>query len=441
MPFITRSSRQARVHPNSRLRAVGRGPPRITPRSTSPSSQNVDMPQALLSISEARERVLAATPRLEAEEVAIATALGRVLARPVQAAGDTPPFPNSAMDGYAVMAGPADRELELVGESRAGHPAGQALAPGQAIRISTGAVLPDGAEAVIRQEDVSAHDRWIVCEAATAPGDNVRRPGEDMHRGIRVLEAGTRLGPAELAAAVTAGAGRLSVARAPRVRVLCTGDELREPGTALAPGQIHNSNEPMLVGLALRAGANAAPGPRLADEREATVAALADALHASDVVVVSGGVSVGPHDHVKPALLELGVREHFWRVALQPGKPTWFGTRADTLVFGLPGNPVSAFVTFSLFVAPALAALQGRHLPARTGEATLESDMRRNPQRDQAIRVRLIPQAQRLLARPTGLQDSHVVSSLLGADALAMIPAGSGILAAGTPVVVLALDG
>jgi molybdopterin molybdotransferase len=399
------------------------------------------MPEVLLSIAEARERVLAATPRLADEEVAIAAALGRVLATPVDAAGDTPPFPNSAMDGYAVIAGPASRELELVGESRAGSPSELTLAEGQAIRISTGAVLPAGAEAVIRQEDVSAHDGRIICETATAPGDNVRRPGEDMRRGLRVLEAGVRLGPAELAAAVAAGAGRLTVARAPRVRVLCTGDELRDPGTTLAPGQIHNSNEPMLVGLALDAGAAAAPGPRLADARETTVAALSQALEASDVVVVSGGVSVGPHDHVKPALLELGVREHFWRVALQPGKPTWFGARGDTLVFGLPGNPVSAFVTFCLFVAPALAALQGRRLPAATGEARLAADVRRNPQREQAIRVRLIPEADRLLAAPTGRQDSHVVSSLIGADALAMIPAGLGALAAGTAVTVLTLGG
>jgi molybdopterin molybdotransferase len=399
------------------------------------------MPEALLSIAEARDRVLAATTRLATEEIAIAAALGRVLAEPVEAAGDTPPFPNSAMDGYAVMAGPASRELELVGESRAGRPSDLTLAAGQAIRISTGAVLPAGAEAVIRQEDVSAHDGHIVCEAASAAGDNVRRPGEDMRRGTRVLEAGTRLGPAELAAAVAAGAGRLAVACAPRVTVLCTGDELREPGAVLAPGQIHNSNEPMLVGLALDAGARAAPGPRLADERAATIAALGEALDGSDVVVVSGGVSVGPHDHVKPALLELGVDEHFWRVALQPGKPTWFGARGDTLVFGLPGNPVSAFVTFSLFVAPALAASQGRLLPVATGEARLATEVRRNPQREQAIRVRLIPERDRLLAAPTGLQDSHVVSSLIGADALAMIPAGSGALAAGTAVTVLALGG
>jgi molybdopterin molybdotransferase len=196
----------------------------------------------------------------------------------------------------------------------------------------------------------------------------------------------------------------------------------------------------MLVGLALRAGGDAAPGPRLADERDSTVAALGDALEACDVVVVSGGVSVGPHDHVKPALAALGVTEHFWRVSLQPGKPTWFGTRGDTLVFGLPGNPVSAFVTFALFVAPALAALQGRGAPARGGQATLACAVRRNPQREQAIRVRLLPEPGRLLAEPTGRQDSHVVSSLLGADALAFIPAGAGEMAAGSAVSVLTLE-
>ena len=399
------------------------------------------MPDALITIAQARELVLSTAPRLDYETVAIPDGLGRVLAETVRAAHDTPPFPNSAMDGYAVLAGPAGRELAVVGESRAGMPSPLSLADGQAIRISTGALLPAGAEAVIRQEDVSARDGHVVCEADAAPGDNVRQPGEDMRSGALILEPGTRLGPAELAAAVAAGAGTLRVARRPRVQVLCTGDELREPGASLAPGQIHNSNQPMLVGLALRAGAQAAPGPRLSDERPSTVAALAEALASSDVVVVSGGVSVGPHDHVKPALTDLGVHEHFWRVALQPGKPTWFGTRGDTLVFGLPGNPVSAFVTFSLFVAPALAALQGRVTAALTGRARLASDVRRNGQREQAIRVRLTFDADGLVAHPNGRQDSHVVSSLVGADALAMIGPGSGTAAAGESVDVLALDG
>lgn len=395
----------------------------------------------MLSIAEARQAVLAATPRLDLETVSIPEALGRTLARAIEAHHDAPPFPNSAMDGYAVMAGPAGRDLAVVGESRAGAPIAQALTPGQAIRISTGAVLPDGAEAVIRQEDVSARDGHIVTDADTAPGDNVRRPGEDMRRGTRVLEPGMRLGPAELAAAVAAGAGAVTVARRPRVKVLCTGDELVEPGTALQPGQIHNSNQPMLVGLSRQAGGDAHPGPRLADERAATVDALQQELTDADVVVVSGGVSVGPHDHVKPALQTLGVQERFWRVSLQPGKPTWFGTRGDTLVFGLPGNPVSAFVTFHLFVAPALAALQGRERPARTGTARLAADARRNGQREQAIRVRLTATADGLLAHPNGRQDSHVVSSLVSADALAFIPAGPGSLSAGEPVDILALDG
>jgi molybdenum cofactor synthesis domain-containing protein len=222
---------------------------------------------------------------------------------------------------------------------------------------------------------------------------------------------------------------------------LCTGDELVAPGAALAPGQIHNSNEPMLVGLALKTGADVRPGARLPDDRAATVAALGDALSGSDVVVVSGGVSVGAHDHVKPALETLGVQERFWRVSLQPGKPTWFGIRDGVLVFGLPGNPVSAFVTFHLFVAPALAVLQGARRPARTGTAALGDDVRRNPQREQAIRVRLTATADRVIARPNGRQDSHVVSSLIRADALAFIPPGPGSLAAGESVEILDLDG
>jgi molybdopterin molybdotransferase len=394
----------------------------------------------MLSVAQARDLVLAATTRLDEETVPVADALGRTLAAPVSAAHDAPPFPNSAMDGYAVMAGPAGRELAVVGESRAGAPSPQRLSAGQAIRISTGAVLPDGAEAVIRQEDVSAQDGHIVCQASTMPGANVRLPGEDMRAGTPILNTGTRIGPAELAAAVAAGAGRLTVARAPRVRVLATGDELREPGEPLEPGQIHNSNQPMLVGLAHQAGADARPGPRLADERASTESALRHALTDADVVVVSGGVSVGPHDHVKPALHELGVEERFWRVSLQPGKPTWFGTRGDTLVFGLPGNPVSAFVTFHLFVAPALAALQGRERPASTGTAILAADVPRNREREQAIRVRLAAEPHGLLAHPNGSQGSHVISSLVGADALAFVPAGQGTAVAGDQLLILHLD-
>src|SRR5262249_8203070 len=287
----------------------------------------------------------------------------------------------SAMDGYAVLAGEAGRVLEVIDESRAGAPATHQVREGTAIRISTGASVPPGATAVIAQEEIELSGNEIETRAPVAEGHNVRAAGEDMRAGTTVLGAGTRLEAVELGAAVAAGAGTVTVARRPRVSVLCTGDELRSPGEPLGPGEIHNSNAPMLSGLAVNAGALTAPAERLKDDHTATVAGISAALAGSDVLIISGGVSVGPHDHVQPVLAELGVREVFWSVSLQPGKPTWFGTTDDDrLVFGLPGNPVSAVVTFSLFVAPSLAALQGqRRQRAMEPDAVLAVDVKRNP--------------------------------------------------------------
>jgi molybdopterin molybdotransferase len=240
----------------------------------------------------------------------------------------------------------------------------------------------------------------------------------------------------ELGAATAAGVGAVTVARRPRVSVLCTGDELRAPGEPLGPGEIHNSNAPMLIGLAANAGAVTLPAQRLPDDRRATLDGISAALKSSDVVLISGGVSVGPHDHVKPALAELGVREVFWSVSLQPGKPTWFGVTGDNhFVFGLPGNPVSAVVTFSLFVAPALAAMLGeRRVRKLEPEAVLGVAVARNPRREQAVRVRLERGHGPAVATPNGAQGSHILTSLVGADALAMIPAGAGEVPAGTTV-------
>jgi molybdopterin molybdotransferase len=393
------------------------------------------MTESLISVQEARYRVLLATAPLPEEQVDVDDALDRVLARDVLAAGDVPPFPCSAMDGYAVQAGPTGRTLAVIGESRAGTPSECQLRDGQAIRISTGAALPDGATAVIRQEDVLEHGPLIETGAEAAAGANIREAGEDMRAGSTVLSAGTTLGAAGLGAVVTAGLGHLIVASRPRVSILCTGDELRAPGAALGPGQIHNSNAPMLAALVRLSGAGTAPTQRLRDDRSATEAALAAALQRSDVVIVSGGVSVGPHDHVKPALASLGVTERFWGVALQPGKPAWFGTKDGTLVFGLPGNPVSVVVTFSLFARPALAALLGaREERMLDPEAALAVAVRRRPMREQALRVRLHRDDGQTVAVPNGPQGSHVMSSLLGADALAMIPPGDGELAAGSRV-------
>jgi molybdopterin molybdotransferase len=397
---------------------------------------NVVAPQ-LLTIAEARELVLNAIQRLDTEVLPVAGARDRVLAEDLRAAGDVPPFPCSAMDGYAVLPGPAERRLTLVGESRAGTPATDPLREGQAIRISTGAAIPAGATAVIPQENVSVQDgeREIATHAPVHESDNVRHAGEDMRAGDTILRAGCVLGAAELGAAVAAGAGQLTVSRRPRVQVLSTGDELKAPGEPLGPGEIHNSNGPMLVALAEHQGAQCPPPNRLPDDRAATEAGLASALETADVVIISGGVSVGPHDHVKPALAKLEVEQVFWRVALQPGKPTWFGRRGSKLVFGLPGNPVSAVVTFALFVRPALAALQGR-APERLleSEAVLATAVPRNHDREQAVRVRLERQNGRLVATPNGPQGSHIVTSLLGADALALIAAGEGEVPAGATV-------
>jgi molybdopterin molybdotransferase len=394
------------------------------------------MPEQLMSVEGARSIVLDSVTPLGTELVAIDAALDRVLATDIATGQDVPPFACSAMDGFAIHAGPAGRTLRVVGESRAGAPSDRELQRGEAIRISTGAAVPHGADAVIRQEDVdSAGDNEVTLGAETAPGENIRDAGDDMRAGETVLTAGTSVGVPELGVAVAAGAGELTVSRRPRVAIVSTGDELRAPGEPLGPGEIHNSNAITLAALAARCGAVTTTVTRVRDDRGATEEALSHALDEADVLVVSGGVSVGPHDHVKLALEALGVEQRFWRVALQPGKPTWFGTRGGKLVFGLPGNPVSAVVTFTLFVRPALAALQGaaqERGPRATAE--LGVDVPRNRNRDQAVRVRLQREDGVARAFPTGPQGSHIITSLLKADALAVVPMGEGTLPAGTTV-------
>jgi len=393
------------------------------------------MAAPLLNIEDARERVLQATAPLASEDVAVGEALGRVLAEDLRAAHDVPGFANSAMDGFAVRSGAAGRELVVVGESRAGRPAHLPLAEGEAIRISTGAMLPDGADAVLQQELVADHGERITLQEEVEPGRNVREPGEDLRAGDEVLTAGTRLGPASLGVAVNAGRASLLCAPRPRVAVLATGDELRPAGAPLGPGQVHDSNRVTLTALARRDGAQVVLAHDVPDNAGATREAIAEALDAADVVLLSGGVSVGPHDHVKPALAALGVEERFWRVALRPGKPTWFGVRDGTLVFGLPGNPVSAMVTFLLFARPALAALQGAE-PLAGGCAVLGEEIRCHPDRDECVRVRL----EHGRAFATGPQGSHVLRSMALADGLVVIPRGEGrSLAAGTEVELIAV--
>jgi molybdopterin molybdotransferase len=266
----------------------------------------------------------------------------------------------------------------------------------------------------------------------TASGANVRRAGEDIAAGDTVLRAGDTLGPAALGVAASVGRAQLSCARRPRVALLVTGDELTEPGQPLSAGGIYSSNGYALAGQVERGGATLAGRAPVPDSAEATLAAVGAALADSDVVVVSGGVSVGPHDHVKAAFAGNDVEEHFWGVRLRPGKPTWFGTLGAKLVFGLPGNPVSAMVTFQLFVRPALAALQGADPAIARTTARLDEPVKRNPRREQAVRVALTAGGDNWRAALTkGAQGSHVLTSMLGANALALIPPGEGEAAAG----------
>ncbi|HEX8855680.1 MAG TPA: gephyrin-like molybdotransferase Glp [Thermoleophilaceae bacterium] len=378
----------------------------------------------LLDIAEARRRVLDACFRLAPEELEIGSALGRVLAEDVTSAERLPPFDSSAMDGFALIAGPAG-ELELAGESRAGAPWSGELSHGRAVRISTGAEVPAGADAVVPVERTEERDGRVTVPA-TAAGENVRYAGEDVREGETVLRAGETLGPAELAVLASLGHARVRCGARPRVAVLVTGDELVAPGEPLGPGQIRDSNATALAAQAERAGARVVERDTVRDELAATTAALGRALEAADVVCISGGVSVGPHDHVKPALRELGVEEVFWGVRLKPGKPTWFGTAPGKLVFGLPGNPVSAMVTFHLFARPALRALQGGDPRDVHVRAVLDTAIERNPARDQAVRCRVDARDDGFHAEPTKDQGSHVLTSMLGAGALALVPAGEG---------------
>lgn len=396
-----------------------------------------------IEVEAARELVLerARERRAGAETVPLDDALGRVLAADAVAALPVPGFDNSAMDGFALRA--ADTagaaagdaiELEVVGESRAGRPCERGLGAGEAIAISTGAMLPDGADAVAPIEEVERRGGWVEPAGAVAPGANLRRTGDDIVAGEVVLREGAELGAAELGVLASIGEARVACRRRPRVVVVVSGDELVPPGGSLGRGQIHDANAHTLPALARRWGAEPRGPVAVGDERGATVEALRGALDV-DLVLVSGGVSVGAHDHVKAALDELGVEQVFWRIALRPGKPTWFGVHGDgALVLGLPGNPVSAMVCATLLGRPAVRAMLGTDPGARRTTAVLDAGYEKRPDRAHAVRCTLELGEDGWHATPTGEQASHVLTSMLGADALALIPTDAGPLPAGARV-------
>jgi molybdopterin molybdotransferase len=394
----------------------------------------------LLSIAEAQRLVLEHARPLPAETVALEDAARRVLAEPARAEIDLPPFPSSAMDGYAVRGADTPGRLRVEARIAAGKPAVGALEPGQAMGIATGGVVPAGADAVIPIEYVVEHGNGIEIDSAVESGENVRPRGGDIRAGEVVVEPGSVLTPARLGALAAAGIPQVQCARRPRATVLPTGTELRRPGEVLGAGEIYEANGLILAAQLEAAGAVVELMPAVGDDEAAHRGALEHALGA-DVVVTSGGVSVGPHDLVRRVEAELGVEEVFWRVSVKPGKPLAFGVRERTLVFGLPGNPVSALVGFVLFVEPAIRALQGVLEPLpRFDRGRLAGARRRNPERDELLRARLRRSEGGPVLEPLSGQESHMIARSAGADALVFVPRGEGELADGASVEYLRLD-
>jgi molybdopterin molybdotransferase len=389
----------------------------------------------LLTIEEAQRLILERVRALPVERVSIEAAAGRVLAEPAGAVVDLPPFASSAMDGFALRAADTPGTLPVVARIPAGRPAERELQAGEAMAIATGGVVPEGADVVIPLEYVVEHDNTIEIADPVSPGANVRPRGGDVRAGETVVEAGTRLGPAQLGALAAAGVAEVACRTQPRAAVLATGTELRRPGEPLGPGEVYEANGLILASQLASAGARVERLAAVADDEDAHREALARGLE-HDVLVTSGGVSVGPHDLVRRIEAELGVEEVFWRVAVKPGKPVSFGVRGTTLVFGLPGNPVSSLVGFELFVRPALLALQGHGDPMpRFEPGRLGADAKLNPHRDELVRARTRPSDDgAVVLDPLGGQESHMIVRAAGADALVLLPRGDGRLEAGTPV-------
>ena len=397
----------------------------------------------LISIAEAQRLVLERTKPLDAERVPIERASGRVLAEPATAIVDLPPFPSSAMDGYALRSSDTAKvpvTLPVVERIAAGRPASRALGAGEAMAIATGGVVPEGADAVIQLENVEETETGLVVSEPVPAGANIRGRGGDVQAGGGVLEAGARLGAAQVAALAAAGITEVRCTKRPRVGILVTGTELRQPGEQLREGEIYESNGLLLATALGGAGAVPAQLGIVADDPEEYRRTMERALLGFDMLVTSGGASVGPHDLVRDVQRELRVEEVFWGVAVKPGKPVAFGVRRDHLVFNLPGNPVSVLVTFELFVRPAVNALLGAPdpLPAFQ-QGTLAAAVRRNPHRDELLRAVVKKDNEAVALDPLSGQDSHMIVRAGQATALVLVEAGEGEVGIGETVSFLSL--
>ena len=399
----------------------------------------------MLTVAEARSRILERISTLDSRDIPLRHAHGRVLAENVTSERDVPPFANSAMDGYAVRAadvasasGGAPVRLEVVGEVRAGSPPPREVAPHTALRIMTGAMVPDGADAVVRVEDTAEEDGAVAIQAAVPEGMSLRAAGSDLRRGDLVARAGRLITAGMIGVIASAGRSAVRCVRAPRVLVLTTGDELREPGETLGPGQITNTNRYTLMAAVEEAGGEVVDVGVARDERDDLLERLRSAKNI-DLVVTTGGVSMGAYDLVRH-LMEEGRNVDFWQVALRPGKPLLFGDVGGVPLIGLPGNPVSTLVCFELFVRPALLKMQGRSDLEREHLTAITEDRLTNPPHlEQYFRAIARREGGRIVVRLTGDQGSHVLRSMADANCFIVVPQGTSEVAAGAEVQILPL--
>jgi len=400
----------------------------------------------MLSLEEAVERSLAAAPLLGSEIVPLADAGGRFVASPLKAGVSLPGFDNSAMDGYAARSADLNGattespvELSCIGVIPAGaHPVDK-VGEGTCMRIFTGSPIPRGADAVIMQEDCSTpgDDHTVRCNDSIKPWENIRLKGEDVREGDPLITAGIRITAGTIGLLAATGHHSVEVGLRPKVGLVTTGSELVEPPGELQPGEIYESNRAMLASLVSKANGLPTPYPIVPDTLEATVAALGRAFAENDAVLTSGGVSVGDHDHVRPAIERLGGSLDFWKVAVKPGKPFVLGQVGGKPVFGMPGNPVSAIITYLLMVRPALLKMQGAsewRLAKRSGR--LADELVNKGDRRHFVRVTIDDLG---LVRSVGGQHSHMLGSLAKSNSLVDLPPGSR-LAKGDPVDVLLID-
>jgi molybdopterin molybdotransferase len=400
----------------------------------------------MLTVEEAQERLLAAVDVLDVVDEVNLDALDRVLANDIYADIDLPPFTNSAMDGFAIHAADSfgassaqPKRLPVAGEIAAGDPGDSPLIPRTAVRIMTGAPLPPGADTVIPVEQTLPEEGWVTLLAEAPEGACVRRAGEDVRRGARVLEAGSLLHPGELGLLASVGCARLPVFRKPVVAILSTGDELVEIDRAPGPGQIRNSNATMLAAQVVQAGGIPHLLGVARDTRQDVRRAL-DSARNADLIVSSGGVSVGEYDVVREVVAEQGAID-FWRVNMRPGKPVAFGRAGGVPFLGLPGNPVSSFVTFELFGRPIVRKMAGHHMLLRTPvTVTAEDRIDGAGARRHYVRAYVRWEGDGWRASTTGAQDSHRLRSTVSANALVVVPEDSGAIEPGGHAQALLFD-